>query len=333
MVTLQDIADITGLSISTVSRVLNNKGKISDDTKRKVLGAAEELMFKKGVVSKTLDQYRYNVGIIIPQSGEYYHDDPNSSVDIRTIRGCFEQRGHATALYIYTQEKKAEENILKRLRSDGIQAVLVSDPLVEGKLIDLLIRENIPYVIFNGVYRDREYNYIDFDNYKAMKELTQLVLSKGHKKLLILAGPHTHLVNQNRLEGLFSALDEHNIKLADEDLLFGSFSLESGYQRAKEYMFQKEYTAIIGFNDYIAMGAMKAVRESGRKIPQDIAVVGFDDVEFAQYTEPPLTTVHRLSDYIGALIVSTLTELCMHNKDIEYTQVLFNAPVVERTSL
>lgn len=223
---------------------------------------------------------------------------------------------------------------MERLQRNDVSGVILSDPLTDRNLAEYLYGAKVPFVIVNGIYAGDRFHQIDFDNRQGMRELAELVISKGHREIAVLAGPRTHLVTRNRLDGLNDALVPRHLDVPDEALLYGAFSLESGYQRAQHLVASGiTPSAIIAFSDYIALGAMRALKEAGLEIPKDVAVVGFDDIEIAQYSDPPLTTIHRYSETFARAVVSTLTDLVLPNKDLKSIGVLFDAPIVVRDSL
>lgn len=334
MVTMKDIAEITGVSISTVSRVLNNKGNISEEVKRKVLSASEEMMFKKGVVSQTLEQIHYALGLIVPKTGEYFHNDPATSTDLRSIQNVLEQIGHTTHIFFYTMDDEQNAGLIQKIRQAGIDGLIISDPQAGSNLVDMIVAEGIPYVIMNGVFNDRKLFQIDYDNYSGMKDLSGYVIERGHKRFLVLAGPEAHMVTKNRLDGLQDCFREKGISTQDYQVVFGDFSLESGYKRAKEFLTKnKEITCIIAFSDYIAMGAMRAIKEQGMVIPRDMSITGFDDIEMACYTDPPLTTVRRYSPECAPRIVQDITERISRNKSIAFSSTFFKTELIERETV
>ena len=334
MVTMKDIADLTGVSISTVSRVLNNKGKISTETKKKVLGAAAELMFKKGMVSQSVGTLSHRIGIVVPGRGEYYHDDPASSSDIRSIRSGLENEGHSAATIPYNPvEDPTGEMVMMELRDRKVDGVILSDPPVDSPVAALIRESSLPMIQVNGIPAAAAENHIDYNNYSGMKEITEKVLQKGHTDLVVLTGPEKRSVSTNRMEGYLAALEEHPADITHA-IIPGDFSLDSGYRRMKDHLeLTRDFTAVIAFSDYIAMGAMRALRESGLSIPSDVAVTGFDDIEMARYTEPPLTTVHRYSDRYAPFVISTLSNLIEKGSDVETLSILFRTEIVERESL
>ena len=167
-----------------------------------------------------------------------------------------------------------------------------------------------------------------------MYDLISLVLDKGHRQIGVITGPRDHMVTQNRLSALQDCMLERGFSL-DEDLIAsGPFSLESGFTAAQSLLkTRSEITVFVCFSDYIAMGAMKAVREQGMSIPGDISITGFDDIEMASYVDPPLTTVHRFNPDASLLIARGLIQKLEYFDILGGGNVFFKTECIERLSL
>jgi len=325
MVTMKDIAELTGVSISTVSRVLHNKGNISEKVRKKVLSACEELTFNKGLVAQSTTHTAYNIALILPFEGEYFNNDPNTSFDIRMIKSTLESQGHLPKIYFSPINEK-------QLIKDNIDGIILSDPIIEGSTIEKIIKSKIPYLITNGVYRDKELFQIDYDNYNGMKKITNYVISKGHKNLLLLAGPKNHLVVKNRIDGFIDSIN----KDIDYKIIYGDFSLNSGYTRIKELISKNELknvSCIMAVSDYIAIGAIRALIEAKIKIPEQISITGFDNIEVSAYTTPPLTTINRVSEGFAYYVINSLTTRITKDFEISNSTTFFKTDIIERDSV
>lgn len=332
MVTLKDIADVTGVSISTVSRVMSGKGKISEETKRKVLSASEELMFKRGAAESAFPGKKRRVGILIPASGEYYNDDPASSTDLRSLRTAFELRGDSTVLL--PMDAFDPEALMTAIRTQALDGVIVSDPGPDPSMPRLLKAKGIPALIVNGVFPSGEFCQADYDNEGGMDRMAELVLAKGHLRVAVLAGPESHMVSQNRMAGLRAAFSRCAVGLPEEAITWGPFSMDSGYDRCGALLSgESSFTAVIAFNDYLALGAMRAIKDRGLRIPQDIAITGFDDIEFARFADPPLTTVRRYSEHAATMVATLFDSLADAGTDLAGLECRFQTNPVLRGSL
>lgn len=325
MVTMKDIAEITGVSISTVSRVLQKKGNISERVSKKVLSACDELSFNKGVIAQSNNFSKYNIGLIIPTSGEYFNDDPNTSYDIRMIKRTLEEQGHTTKLY-------TEQISSKKLKEDNINAAIISDPSLDSNIVDIISESATPYIIINGIYRDKDLFQIDYDNYGGMKKIIQYLIKMGHKNIIVLAGPKTHMVVKNRLDGINDTISDKIIN----KVIYGDFNLKSGYERTKLLIKDgqlKNVTCIVALSDYIAIGAIKALNESKIRIPEDISITGFDNIEISEYTTPSLTTINRVNDNYAFFVINQLTTRINKNLLLKNSKTIFETDIIIRDSV
>ncbi len=334
MVTMKDIAELSGVSISTVSRVLNKTGKISPETTRKVLSSAAELMFKKGAVSQNFTEKTSRIALIVPGIGEFYHDDPESSFDIRSIRNSLEGLGHSVFMAFFNSEADFEGvELVKSLKKQMVDGVILSDPPVDSPITKTIQAAGLPVIQVNGISDSCCIKQIDYNNIEGMGKLVQAVLNAGHRDIALLTGPTTRTVTHNRLAGFKTAVADSGLEI-NTTILAGDFSLDSGYRNTLQLLSSgPKVTAIIAFSDYIALGALRAIREKGLSVPKDIAVTGFDDIEMALYADPPLTTVRRYSDGFAPFVVETLIRLIETNSDIDKLTVLFKTSLVVRKSL
>lgn len=335
MTTLKDVAELAGVSISTVSRVLSNRGKISEETKERVLNVANELLFKKGAVQNSLDSRTYHIGLIIPDQGEYYHDDPATSSDVRSLRDSFERNSHRSSIFFYSAQDAGTKKFRNWVESAQPDGIILSDPPSDGLLLAEVLGTGLPYLVVNGQVPGVEHNVVDYRNEQAMAELVRRAISLGHRRFLLLTGPQNRAVSQNRLTGARSAIEEAGISFDEQIVLPGNFSIESGYTRTAELIRGNTalFTCVVAFSDYIALGAMKALKEAGLSVPKDVSITGFDDIEIAKYSEPPLTTVRRFTPGYASLVTEELIRAIRFNEGIETLQFWFKTPMVTRQSL
>ncbi len=335
MTTLKDVAELAGVSISTVSRVLSNSGKISGETRDRVLNVANELMFKKGAVLNSIDARSYTIGLILPDHGEFFHDDPGTSFEVRSLRDSFEKNSHRCSLFFYPVGDSTSAGFQDWVDSRKPDAIVLSDPPSDGVLLDAVIATGIPYLVVNGKVPGREHSIVDFRNEFAMRDLVSRAIAMGHRRFLVLTGPERRAVSLNRLDGVRSALGSAGLSLADQRVVMGDFSIESGYSRTKDVLTDSvpDFTCVIAFSDYIALGAIRALRERGLSVPSDVSVTGFDDIEIAKYSEPPLTTVCRSANGYAALVTEELLRVIRYNDGLDFVTFWFTTPFVARESL
>ena len=172
---------------------------------------------------------------------------------------------------------------------------------------------------------------VSIDNAKASREIAVYLLERNHRDIIIMAGTQETYVNTERIKGVQEAFKENDLELSDEDVLYAQFSEQEAYVLAKKYLQTKQPTAFLCFSDLMAFGVMRAVKEAGLRIPEDISITGFDDLVFSGYTQPQLTTIRQDFIEIGRLSALLLQNL-MENKQ-ESKHVYVEHQLIERESV
>ncbi|WP_167279378.1 substrate-binding domain-containing protein [Paenibacillus lupini] len=327
---LKEIAKKANVSISTVSRIINNQGNFSEETRRKVLDIANEHL-KPGTAPSKLVGISYNIVVIVPGDNDFFDNDPSTSADLNHLKDEFEAYGHQIHIVKHYTDMHSSP-AYKLLSEEKVDAAIIFDPFVGDKMFEEFNKLGIPYLFTNGrVYKSGQ-NYIDYDNRKGAYEVIRYLHGLGHRKIGMIAGPKNHLVNSNRLDGCKDAFRDLEMPWTDTNVVMGSFDPAHGYEAVKQLMSdQPSITAIFAFNDIIAYGAMKALAEMNFRIPKDVSLVGFDDLKLSEFMVPPLTTVRRFRYDISSIIVKVLTEL-ITNKNISEVFISLKTEFIERES-
>lgn len=329
MITIKDIADIAGVSKTTVSKVLNNKDqKISEATRQKILNIVKEKNYIPNKMAQSLvTKKTKTIGLIIPDIRNPFFTDIARGAEDKAVR-----EGYNIILC------NTDENIEKETRA--------FNTLTE-KMVDGIIFAPSSKTEFNSseykisskpiVLVDKELNIenlkgvVSLDNedgtYLEIKHLVGI----GHKNILYLSGPLKSEISKNRLKGYKKALKESNIKFNEDLVIQGEYSFEWGYEVVKN-LDKINFTAICAANDLIAIGAIKALKERGIKIPQDISVVGFDDIQTANIIEPQLTTIKQNSYNMGYESASILINNLENNEINNIEKMIFKPELIIRSS-
>ncbi|MDH6369972.1 LacI family transcriptional regulator [Paenibacillus sp. PastF-3] len=318
------------MSISTVSRIMNNQGNFSEETRRKVLEIVNEHL-KPGVAPSKLANISYNIVVIVPGNNDFFDNDPSTSADLNHLKEEFEDYGHQIHIVKHNTDLQSSP-AYKLLSEEKVDAAIIFDPFVNDKVFEEFEKLGIPYLLTNGRTYKIGHNYIDYDNRKGAYNVIRYLHELGHQKIGIIAGPKQHLVNLNRLDGCKDAFRDFKMPWSDTNVLMGAFDPAHGYEAVKQLMSEDpSITAIFTFNDIIAFGAMKGLAEMNIRIPKDVSLVGFDDLKLSEFMVPPLTTVRRFRYDISSIIVKVLTELIM-NKNIAEVQISLKTELIERES-
>ncbi len=332
MIKMREIAELTGYSLSTVSRVLNNKGDFSEETKQKIHQVVDSLNYKPRAIENMISNTSYTIGLFIPEKDAFISNDPALSSDLPNLKEEIEKLGNVILLATNTQRTGHESISSKIIEERKIDAAIVVGPYVDDKIVQLIIHSKIPYIVTNGRDYAETWNFIDYDNYGAANAVIEYLYTLGHRNIGIISGPPNHLVNRNRMDACKNSFEKYGLELSEDRVYSGPFSHENGYTAAKALLTKnKGITAIFAFDDVIALGAIKAINGLGLKVPDDISVVGFDDIEMSQYSIPSLTTVKRFKYDIYQLVARLIIDM-IENKYIKNINITLNTELIIRDS-
>lgn len=331
MTRISEIAKMTGYSISTVSRVLNNKGNFSDETVRKIREVVNSLNYKPNNLQEKLLSNNFIIAIYFPQRDAFIDNNPYSSNDLLHLREVLESYGNMVVLSATSEKPDRSSMSFRMIDEKKIDGAVVCGPFVDDEIVETLIAHKIPYIVTNGIDLSKNWNYVDYNNFAAAADMINYLCDLGHRDIGVLGGPMKHLVSMNRLEGCRQAFEKNGLKFDDRKFIPGPFSFDNGYNSARELLKNnKKITAVFAFDDIIACGAIKAFQEMGYRIPEDISIAGFDDIELAKHSVPALTTVKRYKSDLYKLIAQLINDLISYN--IEKVNIIFKTELVTRDS-
>lgn len=288
MATIKDVAKLAGVSSATVSRVLNEADKVSPKTKERIDKAIVTLDFRPNANARALVKQTNNViGVVISQLASPFFAKMVSSIEYAAKKKNFN-------VIISTGSLVADKELqaIQSLRAQGCQAIVVnSKVLADDVLIDLA--KSIPgFVLINKFIEEIADRCVWFDNIRGGFIMAKYILSLGHTDIAILSTKHNIHDASRRLKGIKRAFFEHKIKLKKDNIYYASPDYIGGKKAVEELIDKgQKVTAILCYNDGMATGAISALTEKNYLIPEDISIVGFDDVFLAQYCMPKLTTI------------------------------------------
>jgi DNA-binding LacI/PurR family transcriptional regulator len=290
-ITIGELAKIAGVSKTTISRVINSKPDVDPGTREKILSLIAQYGFQPNAFAKAISQKQSNhIGLLIPHKAEYVFSNPFYTEVMRGVSTAVDENGYYL-LICYAHEVNYM-NIYKQKRVDGF--VLLSPGSFHKHIIEALNVGSVPFVSTARLLGEAEMTYVDVDNFTGASMLMEHLVSLGHERIAFIGKP-TLQSSQDRLSAYQAILEKAGIKYDPELVLVtDTSSVESGHEYALRLLrAQKPPTAIFLANDVMAIGAINAAHESGLRVPEDISIVGFDDIPFSNYTNPPLTTVHQ----------------------------------------
>jgi len=301
-VTINDVAKLAGVSMKTVSRVINKEPSVRKKTYDIVMDAVNTLNYQPNLAARNLaGTSSFTVGLVYDNPNAYYVIDMQNGVLSRCKEEGYELVIHPCN-YLDGNMEEDFKTMIKRSRLAGL---VLTPPLSEqNSIIDMLDEMGIHYVrVLSGrpIEEDQD-TCIYVNDYAAAYEITAHLLSLGHKNIGFLCGDKEHKSTTERLEGYQAALKDHSIPLHDALIYEGQYSFESGVEGAKALLGEnnpKNITALLGGNDEMAAGALFASRLMGIEIPQQLSITGFEDSPFSRQTWPKLTTAHQANDVIS----------------------------------
>lgn len=319
MPTIKDVAKLCGVSAATVSYVLNNGPRtVRPQTRDRVLQAIEQLNYYPNAVARGLQRKRMDTfGVVLPQSGLSPLGNPYF---FPILDGIFEaaMRHHQnTTLFTGTLWLNAQTSLPAYCdgRCDGL---LLFAPPMHSDIVPALMAKGVPFVLIGDNGERPDVTSVDVDNVAAAREMTNHLLDHGHRRIALLGGGEHIRSTTQRLLGYRQALEARGISFDESLVSSGGYNQKSGYERGlilRQLRSAARPTALFCGNDLIALGVLKAFAEIGLRVPEEISIVGFDDVDAAAQTEPPLTTVRQPLRLVGERATELLYALIHENAE------------------
>jgi LacI family transcriptional regulator len=315
------VAQKAGVSIATVSRAFNEQELVKEETRSRIIQIAKELNYKPSPIARGLATQTTNtIGVILPDLvGEFFMD---------IIHGIDEE-AYKSNQYVLISSSHSQRNmvetIVEFMASGRVDGVILMAPQMHHDVADFLKKSKRPIVLINSCPDLADVVNFQIDNYQGAFSLVEHLIWHGYKEIAIVKGPSENFDAQERHLGFLDALHKNNLSSKSSFEVSGDFEIKSGYYAFMRLMSQsKKPEAIFMSNDMMAVGAYEAAKVSNIKIPQDVAIVGFDDIYLSKLLNPRLTTIHVPISELGAKAVNYL--LRMINGEVNpkktYTEVL-----------
>ena len=333
-VTAQDVAKAAGVSPTTVSFVLNNiEGmRISRETRDRVLEVAKSLNYHPDSSAQKMARGKTSViGLVLRQNPEKAYADLFIQDVMQGISNVIRENGYQL-LFIPLPPEDKESNYGKLINERHVDGLIVSGPTDQDyELVDVF-KEGAKIVLM-GKIRGSNIPFIDIDNIKSAEIATAHLVSLGHTDIAMITNASMNYdSSKDRYEGFGNVLKKNKIALREEWVLLGDRTPESGYDAMQQLLSQKQLpSAVFIASDTVALGAMNACYEKNIKVPDDLAIVGFDDIALSRYVIPPLTTVH-LPAYSLGLGAATMLIQQLNDEFIESNEIILQTKLVIRES-
>ena len=307
--TLEDIAKKAGVSRSTVSRVINHLPNVSDAVRARVWDVINSTGYHPNVAARSLASRRSSmIGLVLPHSVSSFFIDPYFPRLIQGIaQGC-NQFDYTLGLFL-TAEKEDEEKIYPRVSRSGLLDGIILQAGHHGDaLIGRLMDTDLPLVYVGRPFTPGNVSYIDIDNVEGSYNAVTHLVEVGYKRIATIAGPEHSTVGIDRKQGYMNALRDHGFDFKEALMVESDFTEMGGYQ-AMQTLLPEKPDAVFAASDIMAIGAMRAARDAGLEIPDDVAFMGFDDLPLNTPPDPLLTTIRQPIYRFGIAAVEMLIDL------------------------
>lgn len=297
-----DVAKKAGVSIATVSRVLNDSDKVKIDTRDKILTVIKEMKYAPNPAARGLIMKKTEaVGLLLPDlHGEFF------SEVIRGADEAIQQHGYHLVVSSSHNDPKEIEAAIRFMRG-RVDGIVLMSPQVNAEILIENLPKSLPIVLLNCRTDNNNFDTIVIDGFGGARQMTEYLLDLGHRRVAVITGGENNIESEERLRGFRSAVRGRNIAVNETLEFQGNFTEISGYEAARRIIaLEDRPTAIFAFNDSMAIGAIKAIREAGLRIPTDISICGFDDIPVAKYISPSLTSVHVPISELGAMAINRI---------------------------
>lgn len=305
---LEDIAKLSGVSRSTVSRVLNNDPNVRESTRRRVQDVIRRVNFQPNLAARSLATGHARViGLVIPMGVATMFTDPYFPMLIKGISAACNANDYSVMLWL--AEPEYERRTVNQVLHNGmIEGVVVASVLMDDPIVQALINSQMPFVLIGRHPTNPNVNYVDVDNRTSSRQLMEHLIGQGYRRIATITGAQNMIAGSDRLLGYMDALTQNGIPIDMEMIAPGNFTEEGGYS-AMQRILPHAPDAVFVASDTMALGALRAIQQAGLRVPDDIALTGFDDMPFAARLNPPLTTVHQPVEETGMKAAETLFEL------------------------
>lgn len=327
---IKDISRLTGLSVSTISRVLNGKAKefrISDSTVKMVLDVAEKVNYVPNQVAINLKTGKTKtIALIVPSLSNPFFANFAAELNLELKR-----IGYSTFISDSNENAEMEREELLQVVARNVDGILISPCSVDDLQIEWVRKQGIPLVCFDRYYNNDRIPYVSTDNYRGAVDGTQYLFDRGHRRIACIQGSRHSLPNEMRRKGFESVMKKQGVK---DYLITGSeFTVQNGYSETLLLLQNKEKpTAIFSFSNTIALGCIKAIREFELRIPDDISLLTFDNHPYLDYLETPLTCIAQPVSDICQIAIKLLFTL-INDEEVNTKEVLLKPKIIRRSSV
>jgi len=327
-VTISDIAKEAKVSSATVSRVLNDSGYVKEETKQRILDVIKEKNYVPSAIARSLSKSETNtIGIIVPDITNPYFGEI-----IKGVSEIAEKNNLNIILFNTDNYLEKEIRAINLLKEQRIKGIIMTPGFGEEKFnetyINTITNLNVPIILVSADIKFIKLNGVLVDHIKGGFDATDLLIKEGHTKIGVMAGLLSSEAVIDRLEGYKEALKENNIPFNEKNIYYGDFKLQKAYELTKNLIKEEDRpTALITFSNMMTMGVIKALKEENKNIPQDLAIVGFNRIDFLDIVGLNITYMEDCPVELGKASMEMLCDI-LSNTDNREAKRLIIAPQI-----
>lgn len=290
MASMKDVARLAGVSVSTVSRVVNKNIPVDEQTRKRVENAIDKVNYKPNLLARGLrSKSGHMIGLAVPeilhQAFTYW---------IKYCEECAAEYGMNLIIGNTQNNPDKEEAFINSLIQRQIDGIIFSRVSDKSRILHILDKTDIPVIVLDRALDKEDVPAVVLDNYRAGRLAGGHLVSQGHKKIACITGPLDIALSRERLQGLKEILEENGIDLKDGLVAEGDFKYETGVAGAQQLLRSRiSFTAVWAQSDLMAIGLMNELRKQGLSVPEDVSVIGMDDISMAEIKLPALTTISQ----------------------------------------
>ena len=327
--TIKDIAKQLHISYATVSRALNGRYGVNEATRQKVLQAAQNLRYHPNAAARELVSKKKNtIGLILPDIENPFFPEVASNV-IKTAA----KYGYTVFICITDWDLDQQSAYIETLIENRIEGLIISPIEQSNEKIQVLLGPDVPVVYVSEAQQGADSSYVAIDNFRGAKEATTHLLTRGFTPIYYFGVQADKITNDERFAGYQDALKDFGIELEDKWVQMGDYFLRTGYFMIRQLINRNEIPrGVFAMNDQIALGVIQGVRELGLRVPEDVAVVGFDNIPMAAFPEIQLSTISQPKSVLGTTAMEVLYRLIQHSPENKPEKILLPTQLVIRES-
>ncbi len=335
MVTIKDIAKLAGVSPSTVSRVVSNSPRISRETTDKIKRIMDEHGYHPNEMAKSLvSKTTHTLGIMLPRPAEELFRNDFFGELLRGIVTQSTRMGYDLLMTTVTGEQDELNTISRLARGRRVDGLVLLGSRRDDPLIAYLSENKFPFVVIGRSETHKDALMVDNDNVQASYDATKHLITQGHTRIGFVSGPPNLTLSHDRLKGYQKALSESGLESRAEWIVEGEFLQESGFRSMSLYMSMRERpTALVAIDDNVAFGVLSGLAELGYRVPEDLCLVGFNNIPLAELAAPPLSSIDIGTYQLGYTAIVSLLRLIQGEKPHQNPILIPHKLVVRASSL